>query len=209
MATAPSFPGSRREAIAGQLQALGDSGTIVNLLAPTSTVTLALAIYGALLGTLNALWAIRKDVRDRGRLAVRVKVPTTPFYESGPIVGDLLVFEVVNTGRRVSFIKAVGGCYADGRPFALAIIGGHNQHPDSFPAKLEPSERVLIRTQLLSTPPSEVRRLGVWDTLGDSYFAPSADLRGAQRLHLKRAGQSPVLGTRTVLRGFLPLWVRV
>lgn len=123
-----------------------------------------IAGFGALVATAGLVWTIRRDMRDRGKVQVRAKVPVSDNM-GYDIVGDLFVFEVVKAGRRAIHVREVGGRYQDGKPFALALFAEVKVPAQSLPAKLEPTERALLRT-VLPNKPRSVRALSAWDTFG-------------------------------------------
>lgn len=174
------------------------------------TMTFALALYGAVLSSASAVWNIRRDVRDRGRLRVRARVAVDNFFPSTPGIADHITFELVNDGRRALIVQRLGGIARDGKPFELPIDPTASRlRPTDGPLKLEPGERLVVEVAPLRQAVDGLRRLCAWDTLGRRYCAPASELRAVQRAHFQRAKKPARITARTGLRGILPPWTRI
>jgi hypothetical protein len=175
---------------------------------PTAQDPLAriLGLYGALVATIGLAWAIRRDIQDKPALSVRARVPVSDQL-GFEVIADIVVFEIVNVGKRTIHLRDVGGRYIDGRPFALGqFISSAAPAPVAFPVKLEPTERVLVRTRLLSKPRA-VRALSAWDTLNKEYRAESSEVSEVVRRTLQFRKQPSQLSLIERLRPSLPVWL--
>ncbi len=173
---------------------------------PTSIVSV-LAIYGATLSTIALLLSIRRDILDRHRLRVVVGIPQGRSLVGDMLTADVITFEIINSGRLTMHVRVAGGRYVDGRPFSLEQYSGSDgATPIRLPLKVEPTERVLIRTVLLEDP-MQARALSVWDTLGKEHRAGSKEVREVQRRTLKYRGKSRGLSVREWLLPLIPFWI--
>jgi hypothetical protein len=172
-----------------------------------ASVTRIIAMYGAVLATITASWSVYLGARDRGRLRVRAKVPTDNSLGQ-EIIGDEIVFELVNSGRRTIYVRDVGLYGRKARPSGLPIKVGDGG-PLPLPMKLEPGERKLLRTALPRMEAVDIRRLCVWSGTGKAYCSCPGDLHDLQRLMLRRGKRPERLPALTRLRARLPLWVRL
>ena len=77
----------------------------------TSPLSLILAVYGAIIATLVALWNIYQHVvTHRGNLKLSLRVTTE----------DTIWFKVVNMGHRPVWLHAIGGRNKMGEPPRLS-----------------------------------------------------------------------------------------
>lgn len=174
----------------------------------TDRLTRGIAIYGALVSSLSVAWAIIRDRRDRGLLRVRVQVTLSKFYQTPTPVMDEMRFEVVNAGKRPTFVKEVGGLMADGEPFLMPVVIEPGGQTPIFPFKLEPGEHLTFRTLLIRVPLHETRRIGVKDSLNQWWYAPAVDFIEVYRKHLEFHREAPIVPLRVRIRSRLPRWFR-
>jgi hypothetical protein len=159
-------------------------------------MTTLLAIWGAILSTVLAVWNIYKDIRDRGN--VRVEAYLGEWTERDDDTGELLFkYEVettlTNIGRRPVFVMAVGvGCNSPllalwrRLPVALRL---HRRLPKGFleaifevngalPKRIDPGEFISIKREnlffLKSSHGADYNVLFATDSLGKYYFLPKA-----------------------------------
>ena len=100
-------------------------------------MTLAIALWGAIVATLNVLWTIRRDARDRGRAQIEVLIGTSTSATGQ--VSALGEIEITNDGRR------------ELRPVLITVVfdGGkfrplYYKSPHRSPQILVPTERWLV-----------------------------------------------------------------
>ena len=80
------------------------------------TTTTILAIYGASLATIVALWDIIKYILECRRLRLVCYIAQKMDPNSGKIIGsDLLVFNIANTGGKPILINSLGWAKHDGK----------------------------------------------------------------------------------------------
>jgi hypothetical protein len=163
-------------------------------------MTTFLAIWGAVLSTVLAIWSIYKDARDRGN--IRVEAYLSEWTETDPETGKLLFqyeAEIIltNVGRRPVVVTSVGVGHRS--PFLVlwrrlpSQIRLHRKLPKKFyeaifdvgkvlPKRLEPEEFISIkRENLYFLKSSECNFLFALDSRGRYYFLPKAAWDRMQR----------------------------
>lgn len=130
-------------------------------------LTTILATTGAILGIINIVWSIYRDLTDRGRLRVGWFIG----HLIGPGVHDArpkLMYTVTNVGRRPIMVTQIGG--GQGKEHFLIV-----PRTGTLPRMLAPSEYlndwaedpvgVLLHRDGL-------KFLAAWDSLGRVYRVP-------------------------------------
>jgi hypothetical protein len=158
------------------------------------TLTTTLALWGAALSTLLAVWNIYKDIRDRGN--VRVEAELSEWTERDDETEDLVFrYEVeiilTNIGRRAALVRSVGVGRKSGPLLSiwrrLPPRFRLNQKPPKgyyeavfddkgcLPKRLEPGDFISIkRDNLKFLEDPEYGFLFAIDSLGHYYFLPKA-----------------------------------
>lgn len=162
------------------------------------SITLWIAILGAVLGTASFLWNIYRAVSDKGRLRVACRiarfaiVPITALPGGGRPTEPHLTYTITNVGRRSIFVSHFGGVYEDGKSFEVVPRA-------ALPKELKPGETISERAEdpvkvLLRN--GRAKFLGAWDTTGKVYKVPRGDLKRleaeAGRLRDGRGGEKTV-----------------
>lgn len=156
-------------------------------------MTTFLAIWGAILSTLLALWNIYKDFRDRGN--IRVEAYLSEWDEKDEESRELVrKYEVeiilTNVGRRPILVHSVG--VGAGKGMALYIwrrlpprLRLHRSPPNGFyeaildvegrlPARLDSEEFISIKRGNLLFLENSQHVFFVLDSVGRYYFLPKA-----------------------------------
>jgi len=134
------------------------------------TVTLLLAVWGAFIGTVNLLWNIRRDLRDRGRLHVLCYIGQTRGGSAGEDARRRLVYHVTNTGRRPIVVTHLGGAWSPKQHFLIPTA-------IPLPRTLQAGDFLLEYTDdlsMLSPPP---QALWAIDSLQRHWKIPRRQLR--------------------------------
>jgi hypothetical protein len=103
-------------------------------------ITLAIAIYGAVLATLTMVMAIR---RDRRSLAVRMK--TAMFTYDDRLGPRMLEIEVANTGHRELVVDAPQLKISGDERRSIVLMDAHGLR--DFPKRLAQGERAAVRIE--------------------------------------------------------------
>ena len=142
-----------------------------------AAVTMALAIWGAVLSTAAITWNIIRDRGDRGRLEVKCY--------PGKLVGGIerdeklyLVYHVTNIGRRDVIVTHIGGAMTDNEHFLVPQA--------KVPCTLKPGEYLSQRADI-SILDGSPKALWAIDSLGKHWQLPKKVLRGLLERH-PRAG---------------------
>lgn len=119
-------------------------------------ITLALAIWGAILSTAAIIWNIIRDVGDKGKLDVA-------FY-IGNILGgiespdkDLVFYKITNVGRKPITVTQVGGGFKV-KHFLIPTL--------NVPKLLNPTEYFTVQGEDFSIFEKDLQFLGAWDSTG-------------------------------------------
>jgi len=166
----------------------------------------AVAIYGAVVSTVTALWNIRAGLRDRGRLRVDIRFrkivrDTTgqPFVvDAADLSGTQLVLTVTNTGRRSMTVTGWGGEYKRPRPggkYFVVVTRGmpkelreteqHAEFTDDFAAVLE----------------AGVKRMFVIDSADRHWTVPSKTLKAVGAEFARLRAEPPNKGMKLTKPG--------
>src|SRR5688572_33214068 len=86
----------------------GSRSAVMLLLPDRGSATSWIALYGAILASLNALWTYKKHRKDRAVLQVRAYINTNEDWGK-KVINDQITFEMVNAGTRQGFIRHPGG----------------------------------------------------------------------------------------------------
>ncbi len=142
------------------------------------SLTIVLAVWGAIVSTVSIVWLIRRDLLDRGQLRVICYV--------GEIVGGpnptgvstpRLVYNVTNRGRRPILVTHIGGAVAKDRHFMV---------PNApVPKMLQPGEYFLGLSDL-SILDEEPTALWAIDSFGKHWKVPRKQLQYLLREHQER-----------------------
>ncbi len=154
------------------------------------TVTMALALWGAVLSTLSILWNIRRDIRDRGGLRVHCYVGTITYGLGAPDPQPKLVYTVTNIGRRAVVLSGIGGdLVGQDKHFAIKPRG-------TWPKTLQPGEYHVDWTDDLSILSESVTSLWAADSLGKHWRIPKRTLRAIYDQHrLESLPANPALNS--------------
>jgi hypothetical protein len=144
------------------------------------TITAWIAIYAALIATMNVAWSVYKDgFRDRPRL--RVGANFMELAGNGRIEHDLIVYRITNTGGKPITLTHVCAKKTGGEH--LLIVD------DALPKKLEPGDYHLCLWREYEGVAETLAALYVSDSLGREFFAPAKDLRGVNEKLKELAGR--------------------
>jgi len=163
--------------------------------------TAGIAMYGAIVATLDLIWNVYKWWTDRSKLTVRcmvgravangVYVPIDSSKSDSPAA---LIYRVTNIGTRPATVRLLGGTHIKWRgwtPKRRVFVS-----PDKMPATLEPSGEVVAKyCQFLTL--GRITTLEAVDSTDRHYKAPRKDLRKVRRAisQLRRQGRRVALGT--------------
>lgn len=97
----------------------------------SQNIILIIAIYGAFLSTIVALWNIYRDFSDKPRIKVRVKYGLLTYHNAPS--KDIIIFEAVNTRKRPITLSSAG----------IELEKGHILFAENtgLPIKLKEGER--------------------------------------------------------------------
>src|ERR1700682_5628939 len=156
-------------------------------------MTIFLAIWGAALSTILAIWSIYKDFRDRG--ALRVEAYISEWDENDEETKEAVrQYEVeiilTNVGRRPVIVHSIGFGKSDGARLYVwrKLPPGfrlHRSPPKGFyeaildaegklPRRLEPAEYVSLKKTNLRFLETDNAVFFVLDSLGRYYLLPKA-----------------------------------
>ena len=148
--------------------------------AVSTTVTLVLAIWGAVLSTIAIGWNIRRDLADRGRLRVLCYLGEL----KGGIPPDdrtCLVFNVTNVGRRTTVVTHIGGALRKDKHFMIITR-------EVMPKALQPGESFLEYSHDLSVLDEGPTALWAVDSVGNYWKISRRALRQLLTSHREKAG---------------------
>jgi hypothetical protein len=150
-------------------------------------MTTFLAVWGAVVSTLLAIWSIHKDLRDRGN--VRVEAYLSIVDETDEETRETkykydVEITLTNIGSRSVIVTSVGaGTKGQWRLLRFGLKSGKGWSRmffdiRIFPKRLEPGEFVSITRDNLYflKEKSACDYLFAMDSLGRYYFLPKADL---------------------------------
>lgn len=136
------------------------------------TVTVILAIWGAVVSTVAIIWNIYNSLKDKGKLKVDCYIGNQVVEGVGIVKKQLLVLNITNIGKRDIIISHIGGKLSD----SDFILTTRNR----MPHKLQPGEYIIEYSDDLSVLNDNKLKLLVLDTLGNSYSPKKKRLREAQ-----------------------------
>ncbi|MGD0628270.1 MAG: hypothetical protein ABR987_02900 [Terracidiphilus sp.] len=141
-------------------------------------MTLFLAIWGAFLSSVTFGWNLFRDLRDRAKLKLRIRVRRIGVGQNGkgyaispdlPIAGAsselYLVARAVNIGRRPMQWEGWGGEYYEERNGRKGFVIVGEDLPKMLAERESHSERTLLEGGWLPN----VKRLFIWDASGKSW----------------------------------------
>jgi len=154
----------------------------------TWNLTTFLAVWGAVVATANALWSIRKDLRDKIKVKVSAQLGRIGFREDdgqpylanpGLSIAGLddklyVAVSVTNVGKRPMRWQGWGGKYK------TPVNGGGSFVVNArfLPRKLEEQEHLVEWTDLdLQFVQGNVKRLMAWDAAGNEWAVPRKDMK--------------------------------
>jgi len=137
------------------------------------TVTIILAIWGAIVSTIVIIWNIYNSLKDKGKLKVDCYIGNQVIEGVGIVKKQLLVWNITNIGKREIIISHIGGKLSK----SDFILSTRNQ----MPHKLRPGEYILEYSNDLSILSDDKLKLLVLDTLGNEYSPKKKRLREAKR----------------------------
>lgn len=123
-----------------------------------------------------------------------------------PSVPDEIWFDVVNDGKRPAYVREPIGVTTSYELYVLPVMTNSRV---SLPVKLEPAEAFSFTTPLARIPLDDMLRLGVVDTMGNTWFARADAFMEIQRRRLEYQKRDTKLPWRVRLRARAPLWLRV
>ena len=136
--------------------------------------SLVLAVYGAVVATLVAVWNIYQQVVTyRDQLAVQVV--RADMVQGGVVIAtDKLWFKVTNVGRQPVWLSSIGGRNKRGSERSHFMI----PTPVLLPVKLEPGEVFNDSSiNLKIADLDRVRYFAAWDSKGKEHRAPKRQLQ--------------------------------
>jgi hypothetical protein len=134
-----------------------------------ATLTTILAVWGAIVSTSVALWNIRRDLLDRGRLHILCYIGVTRGLSPDEDAGRRLVYHVTNTGRRPIVVTHLGGAFTKGEHFMVPTAV-------PLPRMLQPGEYLVEYTQDLSMLERSPQALWAIDSLQRYWKIPRRHL---------------------------------
>jgi hypothetical protein len=144
-------------------------------------MTTFLAVWGAVLSTILAMWNIYKDLRDRGN--IRVQAYLSEGTETDEETGDSVFrcqVEIIltNIGRRPVIVTSIGVRRNSRRREKPRGLSEAYFVSRDIPKRLDPGEFVSIeQDQLFFLEGSaEYDHLFAMDSLGRYYFLPKAEM---------------------------------
>lgn len=146
--------------------------------------TTIIAIYGAILSTLNILWGWYKSFQDKGKLKVHCCIVRLLYH---PLTGikdnkQYVDYKITNTGKRPIFLANVGG-----RTKKSLFIMDPTIY--KLPKQLVPGEKVSFHyPDLLEQIDENLLYLCAFDTISNEYKASSKDLK--EMIRVKNLRQS-------------------
>lgn len=137
-------------------------------------VSLILAVYGAVIATLVAIWNVYQQVvAYRDELAVQVV--RAEMVQGGAVIAtDKLWFKVTNVGRQPVWLNSIGGRNQRGSERSHFLVAT----PQLLPVKLEPGEAFNDASiDLKKTDLARVKYFAAWDSKGKVHKAPKRQLQ--------------------------------
>jgi hypothetical protein len=140
------------------------------------TPAAVVAVYAAVVSTVNAAWSIRTGLRDRAHVRLSVMLAAKLGDRSGK---RRLMLTMTNTGRRLVTIGKWGGTYTraakdEGRDFFTVSAG--------LPKELKESEQHHEFTdQLAELAEHGLEALWVYDTAGRRWSVPKGQVKRVDR----------------------------
>jgi hypothetical protein len=140
----------------------------------TETITLIIAIWGALLSTLAIGWNLYRDLMDKGRLRVNCYFGMIVQEGVGIEKENVLFWNITNIGRKPVVLTQMGGRFKDNY-FVL------KQHV-TLPRTLQPGEFVTGYMEDFSIMEGkDVKTLTAIDSIGRIYKAPRKQVREVKK----------------------------
>lgn len=138
------------------------------------TISLIIAIYGAIVATIVAAWNIYREATNRGRLRVQAVEADMIAPGVGAIANGKLWIKVTNVGRQSIFLTKIGGRNKRGSTRSHFVLITAKQ----LPVKLEPGEEWDdTSADVSSLDPQKVRYLAAWDSMGKVHKVPRRQLK--------------------------------
>jgi hypothetical protein len=144
-----------------------------------TTLTIILAIYGAVLSSIALGWHVYRDMTERGRLRVYCYVGDIHTPALGKKEGPVLTWSISNVGRQAVWLQTIGGDLDGDNHF---MINPHQQ----LPRELKPGESFLDYADVGEVDPERLTALWACDSLGRYHKARQGDvdaIRPALRPH--------------------------
>ena len=134
------------------------------------TATTWVAVYGAIVATLSLGWHIYRHLSDKGRLTVNCSVKQLLLGREPDPCAHVLVWKVVNVGRKPVWLGSFGGGFKDGDNFWLESHG-------TLPRELKPGESHSEYLDSLEKLAGELDTLWVDDATDRRYRARHSQVR--------------------------------
>lgn len=139
------------------------------------TVTLIIAIWGAVLSTIAIIWSVYRDLTDKGRLRVSCYVGSLVTPGVRIKKGNCLIWNVVNVGRQPVLLTNIGGMFENNTGFIV-------QTTTPLPKMLSPGEYVLDHmVDFMSLDGKNLKALVAMDSFGRVFKAPRKQLKELQK----------------------------
>lgn len=133
------------------------------------TITLIIAIWGAVLSTVAMGWNLYRDLMDKGRLRVNCYFGMIVQEGVGIEKEDVLFWTITNIGRKPVLLTHIGGQLKDTHFMLKDHVG--------LPKMLQPGEYVSDHMDEFSVfKGKELKNLTAIDSIGRTYKAPKKQL---------------------------------
>jgi hypothetical protein len=133
------------------------------------SITLVLAIWGAVVSTVAVLWNIARDALNKPKVTLKGMIAHTPGSGSLPRPVVLAV-EITNVGKQAVVIKGLAS--DNGKN---GTKGGVLMNPRRLPCRLEAKDSAIEELSFTFLHPG-VTRLYVWDSTGKHWYLPKKRL---------------------------------
>lgn len=125
-----------------------------------------IAVYGAVLSTLVAIWNVFLFITDRGKLKVHCYIADV--IGVGEVLErNVLVYSLTNVGRKPIYVTTIGGAFKRKNNESQYFLVSTRQQ---LPMRLEPGQNLTEYTPDISILKRDrIRSLHAIDSLGHSY----------------------------------------
>ena len=133
------------------------------------TITIILAIWGAMLSSIAMGWNLYRDISQRGRLRVHCYFGKLVDEVSGIDPNDYLVWNITNIGKGPIVLSTIGGALKDNH----FLIKTRNQ----LPFTLKSGEYILEYSTGIDVFEKGLKCLWAIDSIGKTYKAPKKQMK--------------------------------